>query len=538
MKNRIINHFPKSDRYSNGQVFIIIAVAFLVLVAFVGLAVDAGMAYISYGRLAKAADAAALAAAAQFREGRTVEEMEAAAANSMLINGVDFVDLTVEVCTEYSLPPEDRTDNQLCPEPRKKLVRITANSAIPLAFLRVIGFDNITLGSSAIAEAASLDVVLVLDISESMAWDAPTGDSMRDPSVCNAADSGGSDGYPGECQPFEEVKSAASDFVRLILDKTDADEEEDRLAIVTFGNGFSDNPDIGTFYRTSGWTSDQAQALSIIRNLKVAEPDPCFYEDGSPRTEYGPCIYYNPPDSNNFAGFNCISCILAADTLGHVDYSGLTTTNIGGGLLKAGRMYNEETREDALWVVIVLTDGLANATDPDEFDDLTDVTTYPIGYCPYMSDHAPTGSEPYDRAPFCIDHDVYSRHTDDDIANYDADDYARDMADYVGCYPVGAADSCGGTEGQGAVIFTIGLGNGVLDTTREENGRPYGTTLLRYIAAVGDDGDADTDPCADFDTSDPDDWEEWCGNYYYSPGDELSEVFEDIASRVFTRLAR
>jgi hypothetical protein len=529
MRKRIA-YLLESNQSSNGQVFIIIAVAFLALVAFLGLATDAGLAYIAYGKLARAADAAALSAAAQFREGRTIDEMHDAAENAMALNGVITSDLLVEKCEEYSVAFEDRTDQQLCPESRKKLVRVTATAEIPLAFLRVLGFRNISLSSTATAEAASLDVVLVLDISESMAWDAPAGDPMRDPSVCNAADSSGSDGYPGECLPFEEVKDAASQFVRLVLDKSE-EEEEDRLAIVTFGNGFSADQDIGTFLRTDGWTSDSATALSIIRNLKVAQPDKCFYDDREefvPLTEYGPCIHYDLPNTSNFMGFNCLSCLDASadDKLGYIDFSGLTTTNIGGGLRIAGNQFAEDTREDSLWVVILLTDGQANATNADVTDDLTDWRTYPMGYCPY-----------FDAPPFCLDHDVTTRHDSDDV-DYDADDYARDQADFVGCYPINPASACGGQLGQGAVVFTIGLGDGVLNTQNEANGKPYGTSLLRYIAAVGDDGDADTDPCEDFDTSDPLDWEEWCGNYYHSPGSELDEVFEDIASRVFTRLAR
>jgi len=39
----------KNDQSSKGQTFIILAAAFLVLVAFVGLAVDAGLAFIAYG---------------------------------------------------------------------------------------------------------------------------------------------------------------------------------------------------------------------------------------------------------------------------------------------------------------------------------------------------------------------------------------------------------------------------------------------------------------------------------------------------------
>jgi hypothetical protein len=450
----------------------------------------------------------------------------------MAVNDIDFSNILVEVC-DYSLP-QDQQDPQLCPQPtRKKLVRITVWADVPLAFMRVLGIDQVTLSSMSIAEAASIDVVLVLDISESMAWDAPVGDPLRDPAYCNAADPSGSDGYPGECQPFEEVKNAASEFIERILDK-DQDEEEDRLAIVTFGTGYHSEQDMGTHIRTgtaSGWTSSRVDALAIVRNLTIVEPDPCFWADGSVRVEFGTCAWYDPPDPIDSANFVQTYCNSCADT---GDLSGLTTTNIGGGLLLGGGMFGSETREDALWVVILLTDGMANATMPDGYPDaITDYIdqpgTYPMGHCP--NDWT---------EPLCQDEDVSTRHHKDVADEYDADDYARDMADFVGCPSEDGLGSCAGVEGQAAVIFTIGLGNGVLDTTNEVNGLPYGTALLRYIAAVGDDTDPTTDPCdhPEF-WDDPNGWEEWCGNYYFSPaGNQLTEVFQDIASRVFTRLTR
>lgn len=123
-------------------------------------------------------------------------------------------------------------------------------------------------------------------------------------------------------------------------------------------------------------------------------------------------------------------------------------------------------------------------------------------------------------------------------SSYDADDYARDMADYVACAPLNPAPGCA-NEGQGAVIFAIGLGDEVINNyaglyPEETNGIPYGANLLRYVAGVGIDGDPhpSTDPCLG-----ESDYTEWCGNYYFSPGgNELYKVFEDIASRIFTRL--
>jgi hypothetical protein len=538
--NRNNSSIQDHNQASQAQIFIILAVAFLVLVAFVGLAVDAGLAFIAYGKMARAADAAALAAAAQFREGRLLSEMQATAKNAMAINGVDLSKMNVEIC-DYSLPEEDQ-DPQLCPSSgRKKLVRITVWADIPTAFIRVVGIDKVNLSTISIAEAASLDVVLVIDISESMAWDAEVGDPLRDPYYCNNQDITGSDGFPGECKPFEDVKVAASEFIGRVLDKP-ADEEEDRLAIVTFGNGWStkeDPPgsgifvpdlDMATGIRTSGWTSDQSFAQTIVENLKVVQPEPCFWADGSERTLYGPCAWYDPPteppdliDSASLVQIYCNSCANSGDL------SGLTTTNIGGGLLHAGNMFGIETREEALWVVVLLTDGNANATTPEEDDDITNFSTYPMGFCP--NDWV---------EPLCQDEDISTRHGNGDT-NYDADDYARDMADFVGCPSENGRGSCAGVEGQAAIIFTIGLGEGVrgvMDTSNEVNGLPYGTALLRYIAAVGDDSDPTTDPCDAF-WEDQADWQEWCGHYYFSPsGGQLSAVFQDIASRVFTRLTR
>jgi hypothetical protein len=111
------------------------------------------------------------------------------------------------------------------------------------------------------------------------------------------------------------------------------------------------------------------------------------------------------------------------------------------------------------------------------------------------------------------------------------------MADFVGCpdaltlpQPAACAE-----PGQGAVIFTIGLGDAVTEYAR--GGDPdAGEQLLRYIANAGDNGDPApaNDPCNGppaypVGTS--------CGNYYFAPeGSDLQKVFEAIASRIFTRI--
>jgi Flp pilus assembly protein TadG len=514
-----------SSRGERGQALVLVAVAFLILLAFVGLTTDVGQLFIFMGHLRRAADAASLAAAAQYREGRTVAEMTAAARQVMDLNGVDPSRYTIRVDTCETSP----SDSQLCTTPKRKLVRVTSDLTVPMSFLRLVGISNFPISATSIGEAASLDVVLVIDISESMVWDAAPGSSMRDPHECNYTDPTGSDGYKGECQPFEEVKKAAISFVNRILNKAPG-LEEDRLQIVTFANGWDANLDRGTHYRfvagsSPRWTSNRDEALATINDLIVYDPPACFDPRNDPTGTinwfYGPCRFYNP--DNSYAYLDCLSCrwdMWPDPKPARDDWSALTTTNIGGSLLLAGNMFAVDTREDALWVVVLLTDGMANATFPEEDDDITDYDTYPIGFCPNDSTF-----------PLCQDENVATRHSSGN-ANYDADDYARDMADFVGCLPMNTAAGCNGTVGQGAVIFTIGLGEGVVDASHEAHSRPYGASLLRYIAAVGDDGDPATDLCTGHA-----DYTEWCGNYYYSPeGPGLTRIFEDVASRIFTRL--
>ncbi len=146
--------------------------------------------------------------------------------------------------------------------------------------------------------------------------------------------------------------------------------------------------------------------------------------------------------------------------------------------------------------------------------------------------------------PFCRDHNAATRHcfTADatsclakggvfDPDNYDAEDYARDMADFV-------------SEDQNALLFTIGLGSLVRTSIPRaefnvDTGEPIladtgsgvlkpvacdtlavncwgaGEQLLRYAADTGG------------------------GKYYYAPGgNQLRAIFLDIAQNLATRLTQ
>ncbi len=63
----------------------------------------------------------------------------------------------------YALCP-----NYLDDEAAKKLVWVEASQDAPLYFLTLMGFTNIGLQTHTVSEAAPLDLVIVLDVSESM----------------------------------------------------------------------------------------------------------------------------------------------------------------------------------------------------------------------------------------------------------------------------------------------------------------------------------------------------------------------------------
>jgi Flp pilus assembly protein TadG len=576
MKNII--KLPKNSE--KGQSIVLIALVFVGLLAFIGLTVDLGVLFISYGNLRRAVDNAALAAATQMRTSYTNDEIKSSAAQFLRLNNVMVDEGSVNVQTCDTNPG----DVQLCPADKRKLVRVSASVPIKFSFLPVIGFYGTTISANAIAEAASMDVVLVIDISESMTVQS-TGFNMKDPVVCNAdnssndtddhpeiVDSGGTHySIPGECHPFEEVKAAAAwVFARSILDKP-ASEEEDRIAIVVFSDGWESHNYFvhnGAYIPTTGtgvvcpsnnfdsdgnckdpWINDYNQAYDIITNLKV-------YEGGSvqcpddivSRNEPGLCsVYDNSTTPATYQGSDCPYSYADTAHAGNIpmaDYSTCWTTNIGGGLRNAAALFGINMHKDALWLVLLLTDGSANATDVTNASNPglinasgNPIVDYyhqirfnmPVGYCPNNGVINVTGS--------CRDNLVSTRHDHlADPTHYDADDYARDEADLVSCDPKSPKAGCS-QAGQGAIMFSIGLGNVVI-TAKDSAGVSYGDSLLRYIANVGDDGDpsAASDPCSGQGVVSTG---YTCGNYYFaSSGSDLQKVFKQIASRVFTRLTK
>jgi hypothetical protein len=519
----------RSSRAQAGQALILLALAFIGLAAFVGLTVDAGILFANIGHLRRAVDAASLAAAGQFREGRTAKELSDMALQVIELNGLNPSSAVAKVCDREGGPTSPYDDPTLCPggknpppeplpESYRKFVRVQADLPVYFAFLPIIGWDTVTIRANAVSEAASVDIVLAIDTSDSMAYDAacddgddddgdgaaddcapaqygwpgapdspaPGGwdvpdDYMRNPDFCNPGD---------ECHPFREVRENA----KLLVERTYF--PYDRIGVVTFDR-------------------EAKLVLSLEDGTTEAVVNSAL--DAMAVYDFPGCPGF-PPDPR-----------------------GCTSTNIADGLRLAGREFCRdknadgdcldinlgEMRPEAVWIVVLLTDGAANAA----IDDKAPPKDPERWLCPGLAD-SPTWVE-----PFCRD-DRFEVGVG--AFGFDAEDAAESMALFVGCpnpdlpQPAG----CPAAGGQGAVIFTIGLGDQVTENTTC-NPAAYpggcqadaGERFLRYVAAIGDDGNPGTDDCAGIPSK------ENCGNYYFAQeGLELEEIFEAIASRIFTRI--
>jgi Flp pilus assembly protein TadG len=566
---------------SPGQAIVLIALIFIGLIGFVGLVVDLGTVLGRYAQLNRATDAAGVQASNQFRESRDLYQ---ASGGSDIFSSVQQIMATqgfyapttrvrVYACINPASPPSstnivgdpknssphvsiDQADTpqfnselatELCFDPPRKLVRVDAETTVGLPFLSIVGWKELVLHAKSVGEAAAIDFVIVLDRSSSMASD-----------TCNAGNNYGGYGNKQDCinncsindscSPFDKVRSNA----QLLIDRLKF--PQDHVAIVQFDRyawvydmSASAFVPISSTIGASVMISNQQQARDVLTN------------DFSMQTTGGPIQGMNPFTSG---GLN---------------------TNIGGGIRLATQVLaTQGRRRNSVWMILLLTDGAPNATDS--------TTDFIAGFCPPAAWPRPgyvgftgtitvtgyythQGTFPFAEPSCLIVRDTtiipinrtciltdtkeakcapganirWSAYSQDIFYRYDPDDYAHDAADYM--------------ASNGIVAFVIGLGPLVTDAPNYLDNNPAnprrdpdsGERLLRYVADMGYDPDVKFAqklwPCQS-----PWAWNSSytklptgsalpnnrnCGNYWYAAkGNDLKRVFEEIASRLFTRLAK
>jgi len=636
-----------------GQILVIFGVALLVLLVFVGLAIDAGSLYVTYGQLKRSVDAAAIAAANTFKRGEDIQNMSISAIEMIRLHNVDTSQVDLVVCRCVSGGVECRhsasgepfsvydgsgdTVKEKCENisPLPKMVWVRATQRAPLYFLGLLGFDSVRLTTDTYAEAAAVDLVLVLDVSESMAVNSD-GYLVNDydPTTCNLLTQSipprDANGQPiassppaGACLPMWYAKVAADALVSRMY------EGYDRIAIITYADQAR---------LVQGFTSDLNQARQAIWqgiNVHDEAPSarlwPLWYngglldrvnpvnpedrdgdglDDDDDEALYGvSCPWLtNPlvlsdrwwgvdegaPDPFGWGGVPCDDDNLRdaydwdqddvftlADHQASVNYlaqpnhSSLTflSTCIGCGLREASRVFRENGRPGAVWVAVLFTDGIVNLSDvpgyalsaSNRLEALAE--DYPNGFCDGVLANRDDNKGWWQR--LCLDRDVTPRYCIDEspstcppgsqwIRNnnapdlnrnqkYSVQDYAFRMADllaYTGASDLERCTNEGYTQsqiesgacpyfnpdepkGNSVAVYSVGLLNMLPDSLVD-----VGESLLRYVANLGDDGSRFVDnPCQGKPRRTN------CGNYYYAGSPQnLRAIFEDIASRIYTRL--
>lgn len=175
-----------------GQILILCALCLVVLLLFVGLAIDFGLAYVTKASLGKAVDAAALTAARYSAQGQSQSTALAQSAFSMNYgtSSRDYAPPSVSVT--YTTDANNNT-----------LVNVSATATIKTFFIGLLPkFSTLNVSSLAQGKAARVGMTLVLDRSGSMASD------------------GGSD----------YLATSVNDFISYF------DNVKDSLAVVTFSS--------------------------------------------------------------------------------------------------------------------------------------------------------------------------------------------------------------------------------------------------------------------------------------------------------------
>jgi hypothetical protein len=541
-----IRHITEQSRSGNhrerGQAVVITAVAFLAMLAFAGLVTDAGTLYLNFTRLKRGLDAAAVAAANNIKDSslpvaqRNANIREAAREMLALNNIGNIYSLETYVCEDAGLPADFAS---LCPaagENKRKLAWVQATQNSPVYFLQLFGVQSVPLTIHSVGEAASIDLVLVIDTSESMGSSTPGYDANFDPSACNTANN---------CQPLRQAKDAAKAMINKLFDGYD------RIALVTFD--FSATVHDADLATVTVLEADHTAVKAIIDAIALHDDldlNTIIATGKNPLSgELNPLDIDD--DGYYIGGAVQMEGVLPDTSKGFGD--AIVSTCTGCGMRIAGNILSSQGRVDSVWTIVLLSDGATNVSDLPNSADVNNPV--PAGYIYGFCGGDPTYPNPnrmWDK-PWCSDGDPTTRHCGPFHANvgecppgsiwvgnntppYDAEDYARDVTDRVALiYSANASEPVGGEE---IAIYTIGLGKAASPPNYN------GEVLLRYMANIGDDSIRNPVPDVVADPFPPDPCDgvgpqASCGQYYYAPSAAyLTQIFEKIAGSIFTRISQ
>jgi Flp pilus assembly protein TadG len=170
MKMKTMNRKSTANPKEKGMVLVLVAALLVLLLLFSGLAIDLGRAYVVQGQLTKAVDGAALAAGRALSSGSTPEKDEASR-----IFRANFPDgyLGTSSVTDPATDPNFFSKTYDA-ESGANIITVRAQAKLPVTFMKLGGFNEITVGSLGEARRRLVDLSLVIDTSSSIGskWNA------------------------------------------------------------------------------------------------------------------------------------------------------------------------------------------------------------------------------------------------------------------------------------------------------------------------------------------------------------------------------
>ncbi len=137
-----------------GAVLVFVGIIMVVLLGFLGLALDSSRGYVARSRLSRAVDAGALAGARALRQGQ-----DTARQSALTLAAANGVSTTTGATVTVSYTKNDLGED---------VVNVSASENLPTTFMRALGKTSMDVQARAAAAVPPLDLALVLDQSGSL----------------------------------------------------------------------------------------------------------------------------------------------------------------------------------------------------------------------------------------------------------------------------------------------------------------------------------------------------------------------------------
>lgn len=278
-----------------GAIAIMVAVSMLVLLGVVGLAIDAGLAYLVKARLNAAVDSAALAGARAVTTGNNQAEQIASARGA----AADF--FAANIPNNYLLSSPKIVSTNVTFNGGQAIIDVRAEAPMPVSIMQVMNFTSLMPVAAAQTIRNDLDMALVVDTSGSLSDSAAT--------------------VRASAKSFLNKFNVTQDRVALVHFASGAETD---LAINTTGRGFnrtSMTSKINGYVFTGGtasvegmWNAREQLNLVPLANRSTMRVI-VFFSDGAP-TAFGSYLSFtNSADCKDILGRDIPGTLDAQDAI-------------------------------------------------------------------------------------------------------------------------------------------------------------------------------------------------------------------------------